>query len=159
MVWGSGARSHSCLSSTDALLWRRANSNHHQYWDYSWSRSAASNGSGKNGRYQFVLKHGLSGWLSVSPIFIGASAGMAISLLIPTIPPTVGMICLMASVTVAFLKTPVSIALILAVISDTDLIPVTTLATIVSFLLTTRMYPIPAQRSRDPMTNANLMGR
>ncbi|UBF26317.1 chloride channel protein [Kovacikia minuta CCNUW1] len=94
------------------------------------------------------LNTGFRGGFLFPLFFIGASIGMATSLLIPTIPPTVGMICVMAAVSVAIMKTPVSIVLILAVISDTDLLPVTTVAAIVSFLLTTRISFFPAQRSR-----------
>ncbi len=59
------------------------------------------------------------------------------------------MVCIMAAVTVAVIKTPVSIVLILTVISHTEMIPVITTATMVSFLLSSRISLIQAQRHRQ----------
>jgi H+/Cl- antiporter ClcA len=106
---------------------------------------------GKMVAVSLCLNTGFRGGFLFPLFFIGASVGMAVSLLIPTIPPTVGMICIMSALTVAIMKTPVSIVLILAVISDTDLLPVTTVSAIVSFLLTTRISLISAQRSRNAL--------
>lgn len=103
---------------------------------------------GKMFTVSLSLHTGFRGGVLFPLFFIGATVGMAISLLIPAIPPTVAMVCTMAALTVAVMKTPVSIALILAVISDTNLIPVTTIAVITSFLLTTRISFISTQRSR-----------
>jgi H+/Cl- antiporter ClcA len=86
--------------------------------------------------------------------FIGAAIGMAMSLLVPAIPPAVTMVCMMAAVTVAVMKTPVSVPIILSVISDTDLIPVIAVASTVSFLLTMRISLIPTQRSRISIPEA-----
>jgi H+/Cl- antiporter ClcA len=74
--------------------------------------------------------------------------GMAMSLLISDLPPSVAMVCTMAAMTVAVIKTPVSIALILTVISDEDLIPMITVASIISFLLTMPISLFSMQRSR-----------
>ncbi|MBD2681317.1 MULTISPECIES: chloride channel protein [Nostoc] len=106
---------------------------------------------GKMFTVSLSLHTGFRGGVLFPLFFIGAAVGMAISLLIPAIPPTVAMVCIMAALTVAVMKTPVSIALILAIISDTDLIPVTTVAAITSFLLTTHISLISTQRSRQPM--------
>jgi H+/Cl- antiporter ClcA len=95
------------------------------------------------------LHTGFRGGVLFPLFFIGAVVGMAVSLLIPAIPPTVGMICMMAAIAVGVMKTPVSLALILSVISDTDLIPVITVAVIVSFLATSRISLIETQRSRN----------
>jgi H+/Cl- antiporter ClcA len=94
------------------------------------------------------LHSGFRGGFIFPLFFIGAAVGMAVNLLVPAIPPAVTMLCLMAAVTVAVMKTPVSIPIILSVISNTDLIPMITVATIVSFLLTLRISLIPTQRAR-----------
>ncbi len=94
------------------------------------------------------LQTGFRGGFIFPLFFVGASVGMAVHLMLPQIPITVSMVCMMASVTVAVMKTPVSLALILTVISDTDLIPVITISTMVSFLLTHRTHMISTQRSR-----------
>lgn len=103
---------------------------------------------GKMLTVSLCLQTGFRGGFIFPLFFIGATAGMAVSLVIPQIPPTVGMVCTMAAVTVAVIKTPVSIVLILTVISHTEMIPVITIATIVSFFLSSRVSLIPAQRHR-----------
>jgi H+/Cl- antiporter ClcA len=86
----------------------------------------------------------------IFPIFlIGAAVGMAMSLLIPDLPPSVAMVCTMAAMTVGVIKTPVSMALILTVISDEDLIPMITVASIISFILTLPINLFSMQRSRS----------
>lgn len=94
------------------------------------------------------LRTGFRGGFIFPLFFIGATVGMAVHLLFPQIPTTVSMVCMMASMTVAVMRTPVSLALILTVISDTDLIPIITISTMVSFLLTSRLKMISTQRSR-----------
>ncbi|MBE9229598.1 chloride channel protein [Phormidium sp. LEGE 05292] len=95
------------------------------------------------------LHCGFRGGYIFALFFIGASIGMGVSLLVPYVPPSVAMLCMMAAVTVAVMKTPVSIPVILSVISNTDLIPMITVATIVSFLLTMKISLIPTQRARN----------
>lgn len=94
------------------------------------------------------LQTGFRGGFIFPLFFIGATVGMAVHLLLPQIPATVSMVCIMASLTVAIMKTPISIALILTVISDTDLIPIITVSAMTSFLLTSRLRMITTQRSR-----------
>lgn len=93
---------------------------------------------GKMFTVSLSLHSGFRGGFIFPLFFIGATIKMAVSLLIPQIPPTV-----------AVMKTPVSLVLILSVISQTELIPVITIAMIVSFLLTTRIRMLPSQRSRS----------
>lgn len=104
---------------------------------------------GKMFTVSLSLHSGFRGGFIFPLFFIGATIGMAVSLLIPQIPPTVAMVSMMAAVTVAVMKTPVSLVLILSVISQTELIPVITIAMIVSFLLTARIRMLPSQRSRS----------
>ena len=86
----------------------------------------------------------------IFPIFlIGAAVGMAMSLLISDLPPSVAMVCTMAAMTVGVIKTPVSMALILTVISDEDLIPMITVASIISFILILPINLFSMQRSRS----------
>jgi H+/Cl- antiporter ClcA len=95
------------------------------------------------------LHTGFRGGFIFPLFFIGAAIGMAVNLLVPTIPPSVTILCIMAAVTVGVMKTPVSIPIVLAVISDTNLIPMITVATISSFLLTLGIALIPTQRPRQ----------
>ena len=81
-------------------------------------------------------------------LFIGTTIGKAISLLIPSIHPTVAIVSMMASVLVAALKTPMSGAIIISAISGVELIPIVTISTLVSYLLTSRFSLLQNQRSR-----------
>ncbi len=98
-----------------------------------------------------TLHSGFRGGFIFPLFFIGATVGLAVSLMLPLIHPTVGMLCLMAAVNVAVTKTPISTTVILTVISDTSMVPVILVASFVSFLATTSISLIPTQRSRLPL--------
>ena len=97
----------------------------------------------------FTLHSGFLGGFIFPLFFIGANAGYAVSLLIPQVHPTVGMVCLMAAVNVAVTKTPVSTSIILSVLSGTAMLPVIAISSFVSFVLTSQISMIKTQRSRD----------
>ena len=97
----------------------------------------------------FTLHSGFLGGFIFPLFFIGANVGYAISLTIPQVHPTVGMVCLMAAVNVAVTKTPVSTSIILSVLSGTAMLPVIAIASFVSFVLTSQISMIKTQRCRD----------
>ena len=97
----------------------------------------------------FTLHSGFLGGFIFPLFFIGANAGYAVSLLVPQVHPTVGMVCLMAAVNVAVTKTPVSTSIILSVLSGTAMLPVIAISSFVSFVLTSQISMIKTQRSRD----------
>ena len=101
-----------------------------------------------------TLHSGFRGGFIFPLFYIGAAVGLAVSLAIPQLHPTIGMICMMAAVNVAITKTPISTTVILSVLSDTAMVPVIVIASIVSFLLTTQVCLIKTQRSRLPQENA-----
>jgi len=96
-----------------------------------------------------TLHSGFRGGFIFPLFYIGAAVGLAISLGIPQIHPTIGMICMMAAVNVAITKTPISTTIILSVLSDTAMVPVIVIASFTSFLLTTQVCLISTQRSRS----------
>lgn len=96
-----------------------------------------------------TLHSGFRGGFIFPLFYIGAAAGLAISLAVP-LHPTIGMLCMMAAVNVAITKTPISTTVILSVLSDTAMVPVIVIASFVSFLLTTQVCLIETQRSRTP---------
>lgn len=98
----------------------------------------------------FTLHSGFLGGFIFPLFFIGANTGLAIALLIPSLHPTVAMVCLMAAVNVAVTKTPVSTSIILSVLSGTAMLPVIVIASFVSFMLTSNIAMIGTQRSRQP---------
>ena len=97
----------------------------------------------------FTLHSGFLGGFIFPLFFIGANVGYAVSLAVPQVHPTVGMVCLMAAVNVAVTKTPVSTSIILSVLSGTAMLPVIAVSSFVSFVLTSQITMIRTQRSRD----------
>jgi len=95
-----------------------------------------------------TLHSGFRGGFIFPLFYIGAAVGLAISLAVPQIHPTIGMVCMMAAVNVAITKTPISTTVILSVLSDTAMVPVLVIASFVSFLLTSDVCLIKTQRSR-----------
>ncbi len=102
----------------------------------------------------FTLHSGFLGGFIFPLFFIGANTGLAIALLIPSLHPTVAMVCLMAAVNVAVTKTPVSTSIILSVLSGTAMLPVIVIASFVSFVLTSNVSMISTQRSRQAVPTA-----
>lgn len=96
-----------------------------------------------------TLHSGFLGGFIFPLFFIGANVGLAISLMVPQVHPTLGMVCLMAAVNVAVTKTPVSTSIILSVLSGTAMLPVIVISSFVSFLLTSQIAMIKTQRSRE----------
>lgn len=96
-----------------------------------------------------TLHSGFRGGFIFPLFYIGGAVGLAISLAVPQIHPTIGMVCMMAAVNVAITKTPVSTTVILSVLSDTAMVPVIVVASFASFLLTTNVSLIKTQRSRS----------
>lgn len=105
-----------------------------------------------------TLHSGFRGGFIFPLFYIGAAVGLAISLALPQIHPTIGMVCMMAAVNVAITKTPISTTVILSVLSDTAMVPVIVIASFVSFLLTTQVCLIKTQRSRTPRDNPFAVG-
>jgi len=101
-----------------------------------------------------TLHSGFRGGFIFPLFYIGAAVGLAISLAIPGIHPTIGMICMMAAVNVAVTKTPLSTTVILSVLSDTAMVPVIVIASFVSFVLTTQVSLIKTQRPRSASLEA-----
>ena len=79
------------------------------------------------------------GWTGgyISPsFFIGASVGLAVHLAFPFIPEVVCMVCLISGVAVALLRSPMALALIVAMMFQLTLTPVIAIAIVSSFILT-----------------------
>lgn len=99
----------------------------------------------------FTLHSGFRGGFIFPLFFIGATAGLALSVVTQHwISPAVAMLCMMAATNVAVTKTPISSSIILTTLSGTSMLPVIGAASFASFLLTTRVSLIRTQRSRHP---------
>ncbi|MBW4419484.1 MAG: chloride channel protein [Myxacorys californica WJT36-NPBG1] len=88
----------------------------------------------------------------ILPLFyLGTVVGFALSLRFPQLHPTISMMCMMAAVTVAITKTPISTTVILSILSRTSMVPVILISCIVSFLLTTELSLTKMQRSQSEL--------
>lgn len=97
----------------------------------------------------FTIHGGFRGGFIFPLFFTGASLGLAIAYLVPSIHPTIAMLCCMAAINVAITKTPISTTIILSVLSDTAIIPVVAIASFTSFLLTSNIGLLKTQRARQ----------
>lgn len=96
----------------------------------------------------FTIHGGFRGGFIFPLFFTGASLGLAIAFGIPTIHPTIAVLCCMAAINVAITKTPISTTIILTVLSDTTILPVVAIASFTSFLLTSNIGLLKTQRAR-----------
>lgn len=91
---------------------------------------------------------GLRGGFIFPLFFVGAAVGLALSLAIPQLHPTVAMLCMMAALNIAITKTPVSTTIILTAASGSAMVPVLVMAGFTSLILTPQLSIIRTQRSR-----------
>ena len=96
----------------------------------------------------FTIHGGFRGGFIFPLFFTGANLGLAISLMMPQIHPTIAMLCCMAAINVAITKTPISTSIILGVLSDTSILPIVAIASFTSLLLTSNLSLLKTQRSR-----------
>lgn len=97
----------------------------------------------------FTIHGGFRGGFIFPLFFTGASLGLAIAFGIPSIHPTIAVLCCMAAINVAITKTPISTTIILTVLSDTTILPVVAIASFTSFLLTSNIGLLKTQRARE----------
>ncbi|MGB2923868.1 MAG: chloride channel protein [Limnothrix sp.] len=103
-----------------------------------------------------TIHGGFRGGFIFPLFFTGASLGMAIAFGIPSIHPTIAILCCMAAMNVAVTKTPISTTIILTVLSDTTILPVIAVASFMSFLLTSNIGLLKTQRGRTTTTLSGL---
>lgn len=96
-----------------------------------------------------TLHSGFRGGFIFPLFFIGAAVGAALAAVTGgAVPLSVAALCLMAAVNVAVTRTPISTTVILTTLSGTSMVPVIGAASLVAFLLTTRVSLIRTQRPR-----------
>lgn len=103
-----------------------------------------------------TIHGGFRGGFIFPLFFTGASLGLAIAFGIPSIHPTIAVLCCMAAINVAITKTPISTTIILTVLSDTTILPVIAIASFTSFLLTSNIGLLKTQRARATETISGL---
>jgi len=98
----------------------------------------------------FTLHSGFRGGFIFPMFFIGGVLGLGLSLFTHfSVPIAVSILGMMAAVNVAVTKTPVSTSIILLALSGISMLPMIVTASMVSFLLTTKITLIRSQRHRQ----------
>ncbi len=96
---------------------------------------------------------GFRGGFIFPVFFIGITLGTIIAILFPAIPPTLALICSTAALAAALIKTPVSMIIIVSVISGQSIIPFITVSVFTSLLLTIPVGMITTQKPRPKIEN------
>lgn len=107
---------------------------------------------GKLAASAVCLATGWRGGFIIPLFFVGAAAGQLLHLALPAADPTVLMAACMVATNVGVTKTPVGSTLVVAKMAGLQLLPSTTVAAIVSMLLTSEVHLIASQRTRAPST-------
>jgi H+/Cl- antiporter ClcA len=97
------------------------------------------------------LESGFKGGVVFPIFFVGACVGMGIHQLLPGIPVSVALVCMMAATGVAIVNAPMSMIMILSTISHTSITPLITTAALTSFILTEQFTFVPTQQCRQDL--------
>ncbi len=93
----------------------------------------------------FSISTGFAGGYIFPGFFIGGTLGVLAFRLFPFIPLEVCLVCVIAGVSVALLRSPIALALIIAMVFDPALIPVMAVALVMGFIVSYR-YSLPYTR-------------
>jgi len=91
------------------------------------------------------LSLGWSGGYIFPSFFIGTAMGLAVHQLLPFMPEIVCIVGVMAGVSVALLKSPIALAMIIQTLFDVRLAPVIAISIVVAFLLTYGAELVPSK--------------
>jgi len=89
------------------------------------------------------LALGWSGGYIFPSFFMGAAFGLALHQMLPFVPEIVCIVCVMSGVSVALIRSPIALALIVQALFDVRLAPIIAIAILSAFLLTYRIELVP----------------
>lgn len=95
------------------------------------------------------LSLGWSGGYIFPAFFIGTAMGLAVHQALPFIPEIVCIVCLISGVSVALLKSPIALSLIILTLFDVRLAPIIAISILAAFLLTYRTDLVPATQEES----------
>lgn len=93
----------------------------------------------------FAFSTGFAGGYIFPGFFIGGTLGILVFRIFPFIPLAVCLVCVIAGVSVALLRSPIAIALIIALVFDLELVPAVAIALVMGFVVSYR-YSLPYTR-------------
>ncbi len=95
----------------------------------------------------FSFSTGFAGGYIFPSFFIGGTLGILVFRLFPFIPLAVCLVCVIAGVSVALLRSPIALALIIAIVFDETLLPAMAISLVMGFVVSHR-YSLPYTRRR-----------
>jgi H+/Cl- antiporter ClcA len=93
----------------------------------------------------FSFSTGFAGGYIFPSFFIGGTLGILVFRLFPFIPLAVCLVCVIAGVSVSLLRSPIAIALIIAIVFEPELVPAMAIALVMGFVVSYR-YSLPYTR-------------
>jgi H+/Cl- antiporter ClcA len=103
----------------------------------------------------FSFSTGFAGGYIFPGFFIGGTLGILVFRLFPFIPLAVCLVCVIAGFSVALLRSPIAIALIIALIFEQDLVPAMAIALVMGFVVSYR-FSLPYTRKGTGKTPEDL---
>ncbi len=95
----------------------------------------------------FSFSTGFAGGYIFPSFFIGGTLGILVFRLFPFIPLAVCLVCVIAGVSVALLRSPIALALIIAIVFDETLLPAMAISLVMGFVVS-HGYSLPYTRKR-----------
>jgi H+/Cl- antiporter ClcA len=93
----------------------------------------------------FSFSTGFAGGYIFPGFFIGGTLGILVFRIFPFIPLAVCLVCVISGVSVALLKSPIALAMIIAIIFEPELVPAMAIALVMGFVVSYR-YSLPYTR-------------
>jgi H+/Cl- antiporter ClcA len=97
----------------------------------------------------FSFSTGFAGGYIFPSFFIGGTVGILVYRLFPFVPLSVCLVCVIAGISVSLLRSPIAIALIIAIVFERTLVPAMAIALVMGFIVSYR-YSLPYTRKRGP---------
>ena len=96
----------------------------------------------------FSFSTGFAGGYIFPSFFIGGLLGILVFRFFPFIPLAVCLVCVIAGVSVALLRSPIALALIIAIVFSPELVPAMAIALVMGFIIS-HNYSLPYTRKAD----------
>ena len=96
-----------------------------------------------------ALTTGWKGGYIFPVLFVGATIGVAADSLFPIIPQPVAVTAIMAGFTVAVLRSPIFVVLLIGTLTQHELVPAMSIAMVVSYWLTRKASLLPQKESNE----------
>jgi len=98
----------------------------------------------------FSFSTGFAGGYIFPSFFIGGTLGILVFRFFPFIPLAVCLVCVIAGVSVSLLRSPIALALIIAIVFDPALVPAMAIALVMGFIVS-HGYSLPYTRKGSKM--------